>query len=246
VTINASCSPETGNKVVVVGVGGAGCHVVSVLVKSDLPGVRLVAADTDWTSVRLADAHRRVELRHASIYGHSSGGNQGWAQRCAEVCSDELREALSDPSFVLIVAGMGGGTGVGASPVIARLAAEAGAPVAAVVTLPAQWEGLRRNGLALEGLKALSGETCAVLALSLAHMQKKISEETMFVKFYEIVNSVLCDCIAFLLGQRDTMEFAGLRIRGFQVTTANVGTDGSMPDVFFEAAGGAGSFVMAV
>ncbi|MCL6558626.1 MAG: hypothetical protein K6U74_07440, partial [Firmicutes bacterium] len=197
--------------------------MVNALAKAELLGVQLVATDTDWASVRSADAHSKIEHRGASVIGMGTGSNPGWAQSCgevcAEVCADALRKALDNPSFVSIVAGMGGGAGVGASPVIARLAAEAGVPVAAVVTLPAQWEGPRRDNLAKEGLEALRRETGAVLAVSLVRIQKEIDGSTPLEKFFDIVQLLLCDCIAFLLGQKDTAEFTGLRIGGLEVIT---------------------------
>jgi len=232
-TINASCLSKTDNKTVVIGVGGTGCRVASALAKNDLSGSTLIAVDTDWASVRLAEVHRKVELRHASIYGLGSGGNTEWVQRCAEACLDELRETLDNPGFVLIVAGMGGGTGTGASPVIARLAAEAGAPVAAVVTLPAQWEGKRRKESAKEGLEALGKETGAMLAVPLEQVQKIMDgKTTTFENFYNSAQLLVQDCVAFLLGQRNTMEFAGLRFSGFQVITGHDGMPGNMPDAF--------------
>lgn len=188
--------------------------MVSTLAKAALPGIHLVAADTDWASIRLADAHRKIELRGVSVIGMGTGGNPRWAQRCAEACSDEVRQAIGSPDLVVIVAGMGGGTGVGASPVIAHLAVETGAPVAAVMNLPAGWEEARRNGLAKEGLEALREEIGAVLTLPLARIQEAIDGATPLEKFFDIAQLLLCDCIMFLLGQRDTTEFVGLCIGG--------------------------------
>lgn len=202
------------------------------MAKKGLPGATLIAVDTDWASVRLADAHRKVELRHASIYGHGSGGSRGWAEACATICTDELREAIGNPGFALIVAGMGGGTGTGVSPVIARLAAEDGIPVAAVVTIPAQWEGSRRDNLAKEGLEALRRETGAVLAVSLVRIQKEIDGGTPLGKFFDTIQLLLCDCAAFLLGQREATEFAGLGIGVFQAITGREDVAGNLLDGF--------------
>jgi cell division protein FtsZ len=226
--------PEIGKKTVVVGVGGAGCRVLSDLSKHDLLGGTLVAIDTYWASVRLTDAHRKVELRGASIYGLGSGGNKVWAQSCAEASLDQLREALGNPCFVLIVAGMGGGTGTGASPVIARLAAEAGALVAAVVTLPAQWEGRRRNESAKGGPEALSKEAGAVLVVPLDQIHKETGSKITIAEFYATANRVLCDCVLFLLGRRDSTEFAGLRIKGFQVIQGHKSAACGLQDEFLK------------
>src|SRR5450759_1925310 len=117
-------------KIKVVGVGGAGCHAVSHML-----AVEFVSVDTDWAAVRACQTQHKVELRGVPA-GLGSGGKAGWAARAAEACADELRAALAGAELVLIVAGMGGGTGSGAAPVVARLARETGALTLGIVTRP--------------------------------------------------------------------------------------------------------------
>src|SRR5450759_4979116 len=126
-------------KIKVVGVGGAGCHAVSHMLAAGvlacLPAVEFVSVDTDWAAVRACQTQHKVELRGVPA-GLGSGGKAGWAARAAEACADELRAALAGAELVLIVAGMGGGTGSGAAPVVARLARETGALTLGIVTRP--------------------------------------------------------------------------------------------------------------
>lgn len=220
------------DKIKIIGIGGAGCHVVSRLIEAGLPGIEFIAVDTDWACVRASNAHHRIDLRGVSIYGLGSGGHPVWAKKCAQVCANELQEVISGAELTVIVAGMGGGTGSGAAPVVARIAGEADTPVVTVVTLPLDMEGLRRSHIAKEGLEALNKETGAVLVVPLEQILKETGSKISVAEFYAAADRVLCDRILFLIGKSDATEFAGLLIKGFQVIQGHESAACRLPDGF--------------
>lgn len=224
--VNRPAGPVT---IKIVGVGGAGCRALRLL-RGDDPAVERVAVDTDWACVRAADACRKVELRGVSVYGLGSGGHPVWAERCAEKCAEELREAIGGAGMLLIVAGLGGGTGSGAGPVIARIANQAGVPVAAVVTLPLDLEGCRRGLIAGEGLEALKKETGAVCALPLERVLQETGGKISLSGFYAAADRMLCDMVLFLMGRGDVMEGEGPPARVFQLFRGGERTADSLPD----------------
>jgi len=139
----------------VVGIGGGGCNAVNRMIAEDVDGVQFVAINTDGQALARSDAAVRIRVGDKLTKGLGAGGDPEKGRRAAEESRDELLEALRGAEMVFITAGMGGGTGTGASPEIASVAREIGALTVAVVTKPFGFEGSRRRQQAEEGIAAL-------------------------------------------------------------------------------------------
>jgi len=187
-------------RIKVVGIGGAGCRVVSFLIETGHSNVELIAVNTDWACIRASDAHRRIELRGVSIYGLGSGGRPVWSEKCAEACANELREALSGCDLSLIVAGMGGGTGSGAAPVVARIAGETGALTIGIATTPLTVELCKRNCVAEEGLSMLCGAANAVIVVPCEELLAVTGRKIGIADFFAAMDRVLCEGIWSMIG----------------------------------------------
>ncbi|HLF71114.1 MAG TPA: cell division protein FtsZ [Dehalococcoidia bacterium] len=139
----------------VVGVGGGGSNAVNRMGAEDIPGVQLVAVNTDGQALMHVKADLQIRIGDRLTKGLGAGGDPVRGERAAEESRDELREAVRGAEMVFVTAGMGGGTGTGAAPIVAEVAKEAGALVIGVVTKPFSFEGTRRAVRAEEGILEL-------------------------------------------------------------------------------------------
>ena len=139
----------------VIGVGGAGGNAVNRMLASDLKGVEFIAANTDAQVLQRSMAPRKIQIGSRLTKGLGAGGVPEIGRRAAEEDAELIREALSGADMVFVTAGMGGGTGTGASPLVAEIAKDMGALTVAIVTKPFEFEGKRRKEQAEEGLAAL-------------------------------------------------------------------------------------------
>ncbi|MBN1977976.1 MAG: cell division protein FtsZ [Anaerolineae bacterium] len=139
----------------VIGVGGGGSNAVNRMIAEGLSGVDFIAINTDAQALMLSDAPKRVRIGDKLTRGLGVGGNPELGQKAAEESADDLYQVLQGTDMVFITAGMGGGTGTGAAPVVARIAREVGALTIGVVTRPFGWEGSVRNEAARSGVEHL-------------------------------------------------------------------------------------------
>ncbi len=139
----------------VVGVGGAGCNAVNRMISEEVTGVQFVGINTDAQALARCEAGVRIRIGDKLTKGLGVGGDPGKGERAAEESRDELLDALRGAEMVFITAGMGGGTGTGASPVVAEVAREVGALTVAIVTKPFGFEGQKRRQQAEEGAATL-------------------------------------------------------------------------------------------
>ncbi|MBN1920392.1 MAG: cell division protein FtsZ [Anaerolineae bacterium] len=140
----------------VIGVGGGGSNAVNRMIEEGLQGVDFISVNTDAQALMLSDAPKRVRLGDNVTRGLGAGGNPELGQKAAEESAGEILEVLDGADMVFVTAGMGGGTGTGAAPVIARIAKEqVKALTIGVVTRPFTFEGSRRQRSAIEGIEAL-------------------------------------------------------------------------------------------
>ncbi|MFC1987276.1 cell division protein FtsZ [Chloroflexota bacterium] len=142
-------------KIKVIGLGGGGCNAVSRMVQEEIRGVEFVAMNTDAQAMALTEAPVRIQLGEKLTRGLGVGGDNDLGEKAAEESRDELREVVLGSDMVFITAGMGGGTGTGAAPVIADIAKQSGALTIAVVTKPFSFEGTHRCKVAEEGISKL-------------------------------------------------------------------------------------------
>jgi len=153
--MNKSSPTESFAQIRVVGVGGGGSNAINRMIAEGLGGVDFIAINTDGQALMLSDAPRRVRIGDKLTRGLGVGGDADMGRKAAEESADELYEVLQDSDMVFVTAGMGGGTGTGAAPVIARVAREIGSLTIGVVTRPFTWEGAVRAETALAGIEQL-------------------------------------------------------------------------------------------
>ena len=149
----------------VIGVGGGGSNAVNRMIAEGLSGVDFIAVNTDAQALMLADAPKRVRIGDKLTRGLGVGGDPEVGRKAAEESADELYEVLQGSDMVFITAGMGGGTGTGASPVIARVAREMEALTIGVVTRPFGWEGAVRGEPARAGIEQLMEEVDTLIVI---------------------------------------------------------------------------------
>ncbi len=138
-----------------VGVGGGGSNVVNRMVEQGIPGIKLIAINTDAQALRLCNAPERLQIGDKLTGGRSAGGDPQTGEKAAQESSEAIKALLADADLVFVTGGMGGGTGTGAAPVIAALARDAGILTVGVVTRPFTFEGTRRRRVAEAGIQRL-------------------------------------------------------------------------------------------
>ena len=153
-------------RIIVIGVGGAGNNAVNRMIDDNISSVEFYVANTDQQALSRSKATNRIILGQESTGGLGAGGNPESGRKAAEESIDKIREIVSGANLVFIAAGMGGGTGTGAAPVIAQAAKEAGALTVAIVTRPFTFEGKKRIANSVEGLNNLKDAVDAIIIVS--------------------------------------------------------------------------------
>ena len=153
-------------RIVVIGVGGAGNNAVNRMIDENISSVEFFVANTDQQALSRSKATNRIVLGEQSTGGLGAGGDPEIGKRAAEESIDRIREVVQGANLVFIAAGMGGGTGTGASPVIAQAAKEAGALTVAIVTRPFTFEGKKRIENSVKGLNDLKDAVDAIIIVS--------------------------------------------------------------------------------
>jgi cell division protein FtsZ len=152
-------------EVKIIGVGGGGSNAVNRMVEAGVQGVEFIAVNTDAQALQMSSAVRKIPIGGRSAKGLGAGGNPDQGERAAEISRDALMDALEGADMVFLTAGLGGGTGTGAAPIIADMARRARALTVAVVTLPFSFEGFQRRRAAEEGLARLRGNVDALIVI---------------------------------------------------------------------------------
>src|ERR1700722_20405826 len=156
-------SPEAIIKVI--GVGGGGSNAVNRMIESGLRGVEFIAMNSDTQVLDISAAPKKVQLGSNLTRGLGAGGNPEVGKSATEESKNDIRKVLEGADMVFITAGMGGGTGTSAAPVVADLARELGALTVAVVTRPFSFEGPKRQRLAEQGVTSLMGRTDTIITI---------------------------------------------------------------------------------
>ncbi len=175
----------------VFGVGGAGGNAVSHMTQAGFDGVTFIALNTDAKALANVQAGHKIPLGAKLTRGLGTGGDPERGHAAAEEDLAQIKELCAGADMVFIVAGLGGGTGTGASPVLARAAKEAGALVLAFVTLPFECEGGRRQRQAQQGLEQLKAAADGVICLPNQKVFKLIDENTSLLETFAITNDLL-------------------------------------------------------
>jgi cell division protein FtsZ len=175
----------------VIGVGGGGSNAVQRMIESGIKGVEFIAMNTDIQVLDLSSAQKKVQLGLNLTRGLGAGGNPEIGKSAAEESKTEIRKVLEGADMVFVTAGMGGGTGTGAAPVIADLAREIGALTVAVVTRPFSFEGPRRSRLAEQGVTSLMGRVDTIITIPNDKLLSVVERKTTLVDAFRVADDVL-------------------------------------------------------
>ena len=231
-TINLSV-PQTMQelrpRITVVGVGGAGGNAVNNMISADLDGVDFLVANTDGQALAHSLAPRKIQLGSAITQGLGAGSKPDVGRAAAEESIEAVMSELADCNMVFITAGMGGGTGTGAAPVIARAARERGILTVGVVTKPFDFEGQRRMGQAETGIEEMQAHVDTLIVIPNQNLFRIANERTTFADAFHMADTVLHQGVA---GVTDLMikpgqinlDFADIRSVMCEMGKAMMGT----------------------
>ncbi|GHD54043.1 cell division protein FtsZ [Thalassobaculum fulvum] len=194
-------------RIVVIGVGGAGCNAVNNMIRSNLEGVEFVSTNTDAQALKQSLADRRMQLGTEVTRGLGAGSRPDVGKAAAEESIDAIIEHLGDSNMCFITAGMGGGTGTGAAPVIAQTARERGILTVGVVTKPFHFEGQHRMRIAEAGIEELTQYVDTLIIIPNQNLFRIANEKTTFADAFNMADDVLHSGVR---GVTDLMIMPGL------------------------------------
>ena len=183
--------PENVVTLKVLAVGVAGNNVVNRMVKSGTQGVEFISVNTDKQALAVSNADQKIQIGEKLTHGQGAGSDPDMGKKSAEESRNEIAKAIEDADMVFITAGMGGGTGTGAAPIVAEIAREAGALTVGVVTKPFKFEGKRRMDQAVEGIEALLGKVDSLLIIPNDRLKYATDQKVTLANAFEIADDVL-------------------------------------------------------
>jgi cell division protein FtsZ len=224
---------ESFARIRVVGVGGSGGNAVNHMVASKVKGVEFIAVNSDAQDLHHSLAKKKIHVGKNLTRGLGAGGNPDMGRRAAEETREEIANAIKGSDMIFITGGMGGGTGTGAAPVVAKIARESGALTVGVVTKPFLFEGQERMRLALQGIEELKKEVDALITIPNDRLLAIVDRETTIRNAFEQCDNVLkqaVEGISDLITMpgiinvdfadiRSVMENAGSALMGVGVST---------------------------
>ncbi|MEK7127056.1 MAG: cell division protein FtsZ [Patescibacteria group bacterium] len=175
----------------VLGVGGGGCNAVNRMIKTGLKGIEFIGINTDAQALYHSESATKINIGKATTRGLGAGSNPDIGRQAAEESLEEIRDAIEGSDMIFITCGLGGGTGTGASPVIANLAKEMGILTVGVVTKPFAFEGHRRKTQAEEGLENLKNKVDTLITIPNDKILSIIDKKTPLNEAFAVVDDVL-------------------------------------------------------
>jgi cell division protein FtsZ len=175
----------------VIGVGGGGSNAVNRMIRAEMMGVEFIACNTDAQALLQSDAPHKIRIGDKITRGLGAGGDSSIGQRAAEEDADKIAEAIAESDMVFITAGLGGGTGSGAAPVIAEIAKEAGALTIGVVTKPFGFEGQRRKLVAEKSAEDLKAKVDTLITIPNDRLRDVVQKNTSILDAFRVVDDVL-------------------------------------------------------
>ncbi len=194
-------------KILVVGIGGGGCNAVNTMISAGLSGVEYIVANTDVQALNANFASTKIQLGAEITRGLGAGANPEVGRKAAMEEYEKLSDALEGADMVFITAGMGGGTGTGASPIVAQLAREIGALTVGVVTKPFMFEGKKRMRQAKEGIKSLEECVDSLITIPNQRLLQLAGENLSLVDTFKKADEVLLNAVQ---GISDLINNTGL------------------------------------
>ena len=216
-------------RIMVAGVGGAGGNAVNNMIESGLVGVDFIVANTDAQALTASRAQRIIQMGLQVTEGLGAGSQPEVGREAAEEAAAEIRDHLQGAHMVFVTAGMGGGTGTGAAPVIARMAREMGILTVGVVTKPFQFEGQRRMRIAEQGISELQKAVDTLIVIPNQNLFRVANEKTTFADAFAMADQVLYSgvaCITDLMVKEGliNLDFADVRAIMREMGKAMMGT----------------------
>ena len=187
----AETGPENVVTLKVVGVGGAGNNVVNRMVKTGTQGVEFIAVNTDKQALAVSNADQKIQIGEKMTHGQGAGSDPQIGKSSAEESKNNIAKAVENADMLFITAGMGGGTGTGAAPVVADIAHETGILTVGVVTTPFKFEGKRRMDQANAGIKELLGKVDSLLIIPNDRLKYATDQKITLANAFEIADDVL-------------------------------------------------------
>ncbi len=175
----------------VVGVGGGGSNAVNRMIRAEMMGVEFIGVNTDAQALLQSDAPHKIRIGDKITRGLGAGGDATIGQRAAEEDTEKITEALRDSDMVFITAGLGGGTGSGAAPVIAEIAKDLGALTIGVVTKPFSFEGNRRKLIAEKSAEQLKAKVDTLITIPNDRLRDVVQKNTSILDAFRVVDDVL-------------------------------------------------------
>jgi cell division protein FtsZ len=175
----------------VIGVGGGGSNAVNRMIRAEMMGVEFISCNTDAQALLQSDAPHKIRIGDKITRGLGAGGDASIGQRAAEEDSEKIMEALRDSDMVFITAGLGGGTGSGAAPIVAEIAKELGALTIGVVTKPFSFEGSRRKMVAERAAEELKAKVDTLITIPNDRLRDVVQKNTSMVEAFRFVDDIL-------------------------------------------------------
>ncbi|MBI9049056.1 MAG: cell division protein FtsZ [Anaerolineaceae bacterium] len=182
---------ESFARIKVVGVGGGGCNAVNRMISEGIQGIEFITVNTDAQALLLSSAPTRVRIGDKATRGLGAGGNPEMGQKAAEESAEELYEVLKGSDMVFVTAGLGGGTGTGAAPVIAQIAKEVGALTIGVVTRPFTFEGSKRQKGAEAGIEKLKEQADTLIVIPNDRLLQIVDKKSSLQDAFQVADDVL-------------------------------------------------------
>ncbi|MBE7438731.1 MAG: cell division protein FtsZ [Spirochaetales bacterium] len=198
---------DSPTRIKVIGVGGGGMNAVSRMIHARLKGVEFIVMNTDEQVLQKSAAEERVQIGQRTTRGMGAGGDPDIGYKAAQEDRDRIEQAVKGADMVFVTAGMGGGTGTGAAPVVAGIAREQGALTVGVVTLPFHYEGNRRMDLARRGLAQLRDKVDTLITIKNDSIFKIVDRNTSVDVAFRMVDEILLNAVK---GISDLINTAGL------------------------------------
>lgn len=183
--------PESVVSIKVIGVGGGGNNVVNRMVRSGVKSVEFIAVNTDKQALTSSSAGYKIQIGEKLTHGQGAGSNPDVGRKSAEESRNQISKALEDTDMVFITAGMGGGTGTGAAPVVAEIAREQGVLTVGVVTKPFAFEGRKRMTQAEQGIEELRNKVDSLVIIPNERLKYATDQKITFANAFEIADDVL-------------------------------------------------------
>ena len=215
--------PENVVNIKVIGVGGAGNNVVNRMVKAGTQGVEFIAINTDKQALAVSNADQKLQIGEKITRGQGAGSDPDIGKRSAEESRNNIAKAIENADMAFITAGMGGGTGTGAAPIVAEIARDAGLLTVGVVTKPFKLEGKRRMDQANAGIKELLSRVDSLLIIPNDRLKNATDQKVTLANAFEIADDVLLQAVTSISGLIKNTGFINLDFADVTCIMKNAG-----------------------